>query len=794
MDVELIDADTPAASFTAPQLAQVTGTFVFQLAVTDPTGFTAIDTATVTVNKNLPPTAPSSSLTPVNSQGVWESSQLTPTLAVSNADDPEGDSLTYAFELYDADSAVAENLLSGAEAVPEGDTITGWKTPLLEENTFYYWRARAVDGLNDGPWMTLTTLFVNAEEEKPGVPAISSPATGTSVASATPTLEVTNTTDPDKDPLTYDFKIYQNPTDPIYSPYLEKTGVLEGTGGSSQWTVDTPLTENRSFWWRVRAMDDTGLAGDWTEPAVFLVNSANEAPEQPVVRYPEDASEIDDADPVFEIEETLDPEGDPVVYTVEIDTVNTFDGADLIRSETIEATSTVTTWAVPVSLVENTTYYFRAKASDGEAESAWTATGSFFLNQFNEPPTTPANQYPADQEVISTLAPTLAATAATDPDQDAMTYRFELYLAGNLTTPIAMADEKSQPSWAVPGTHLKNGKKYYWQVRAVDEHGETGDWSALTQFTVGANYYQPSVPERVTPFDGGTVNTATPVFSVVAADDGDGRPIWIEFELYRDRILSDFVSFGMVARGAMATSWQVDVPLADQTEYFWRARATDGEKHSAWTTVASFTVDVAGQSTAPQIRIWQVANFDPMVPWQTVVAVDDADSPISGTKVILPYGALSTHETIYIGEATAGAPGFSPGVIPLGKVIEFGPSGTPFNVPVTIKIPYTDEDLSKAGGIAPEELQVYTYNESAQGWEPVPVHQVDHQEKVLVCQVDHFSLYSTAVDTGGGTPGTGSSGGGGGGGCFIGAAGSPMAVTGMTNRLMAVLLTISLAE
>jgi hypothetical protein len=58
------------------------------------------------------------------------------------------------------------------------------------------------------------------------------------------------------------------------------------------------------------------------------------------------------------------------------------------------------------------------------------------------------------------------------------------------------------------------------------------------------------------------------------------------------------------------------------------------------------------------------------------MAVEDADSGISGARAILPPGALSTHETIYIGEATAGAPGFSPGVMPLGKVIEFGPSGT----------------------------------------------------------------------------------------------------------------------
>jgi hypothetical protein len=782
VDVDLADDASLTTFFTAPVISASEEAFVFQLAISDLTEYTSTATVTITVQKNLPPSATSSALTPTNSEGVWESNNLTPTLAANNAADPEGDVLTYAFELYDADIVAPEHLLFGVAEVPEGDNTTTWKTPLLDENTFYYWRSRAYDGLTNGPWMALAPVFVNAQEEVPGVPAVSSPATGTSVATATPVLEVTNTTDPDFDPLTYAFRVYLNATDPIYSPYLEETGVIEGTGGSTQWTVTPALEENHSYWWRVRAADDTGLAGEWTDPVVFLVNSANEAPEPPVVGYPQDGSEIETPAPIFEIEETIDPEGDAVFHYIEIDTVDTFDSIDLIQSEALEATGATTTWAVPVNLDENTAYYFRAKASDGEAESAWTATGSFFLNQFNEPPTTPANLYPADQEVISTLVPTLAATAATDPDQDAMTYTFELFLAGNLTIPIAMADEKSQPSWAVPGTHLKNGKKYFWQVRAVDEHGQPGEGSALTQFTVGANYYQPSVPERVAPFDGGTVNTPTPVLSVVAADDGDGSSIWIEFELYRDRILSDFVSFGMVAREAIrATSWQVDVTLADLTDYFWRARATDGEKHSAWTPVASFTVDAAGQSTAPQIRIWQVANFDPMVPWYTVVAVDDADSGISGTKVILPPGALSTNETIYIGEATAGAPGFSPGVMPLGKVIEFGPSGTQFNVPVTIKIPYTDEDLSKAGGMPPEEMQVYTYNETTQRWESVPVDQVDDQEKVLVCQVDHFSLYSTAADLGAGNGSGATTGGGGSGGCFIGSAEAP-AAAGLLGR------------
>ena len=403
--------------------------------------------------------------------------------------------------------------------------------------------------------------------------------------------------------------------------------------------------------------------------------------------------------------------------------------------------------------------------------------GSFFVNQLNEPPGQPVHispepENPEDENpkitIIHTLAPTLVATEAVDPDKDALTYEFELFDAGNLTEPIAGATGNEQPSWEVPAANLANGKKYGWHVRAVDEHGEAGEWSAFSHFIVGANYYQPSTPEQVNPFNGGTVNSLTPVLSVVAQEDGDGNDIWIEFELYRDRELTDLVSFGLVPIGSTATSWPVDVTLEDLTEYFWRARATDKEKYSPWTTVAGFTVDMNAQVPS-EIRVWQVANYDPNVPWYTVMEVDDEESNIFGVKVVIPPGALSAQETLYIGEAT-GVQSLDDGMVPLGRVLQFGPSGTQFNVAVSIHIPYTEEDLEKAGGITPEELQVYRFDEANQVWESIPVTQVDADNNMLVCDVDHFSLYTLAMEGDGinpaDNPGPGG-GSGGGGGCFI---------------------------
>lgn len=810
ISVNLSGADTLEASFTAPEIANDSETFVFQLALNEPnTTDESFSNVTVTVKKNLPPTTPTSNLTdPINDEGVWESSELRPTLEVVNAEDPEGDALTYEFELWDdiLDLENLEHLIAGAE-IPQGNNITSWTTPQLEENTLYYFRARAgheLDGGSrlSGSWMEMVPIFINSEEEAPGVPEILSPKDGESINAVKPTLAVINTTDPDRDALTYDFRIYENFNDLVDDRIFGLADVLQNDDeGSTAGKFEEELEENRIYYWRARAKDSSGLYGEWTAPVSFLVDSNNDSPSKPEVVQPEDGGEVNVLTPGFLIMEGIDPEGETATLTIYLDTENTFDTGALITSEAVEVTTLQgTTWTVPEdqSLTDNTIYYCRAEASDGASASVFSDTVSFFVNLENDPPGKLDNYSPEDAELITSFTPTLIATATTepvDPDYDAVTYAFELFLAGDLTDPVETIDELEEPQWEVRSDAINNGKKYYWHARVVDEHGEAGEWSDLTEFNVGANYYQPSIPERISPFNNGTVNTLTPTLSVVASDDSDGDDIWVEFELYRDSILSDLVSFTMVARSDTATSWQVDVTLEDQTDYYWRARATDGKKYSSWTTTALFRVDLNGDST-PQISIQKVANYDPAVPWYTVLEVDDTESDIYGARVIVPPGALSYNETLYIGAAT-GVPSMEDDLMPLGKVVDFGPSGTEFNVPVTIKIPYTDEDLETAGGVAPEDLSVYTYNEADRQWEMIAVDEVDEEEKLLICEVDHFSLYSSAASADGNSnPGNGdpdaSSGGGGGGGCFIGAAGAPIAAGAGLRWLIAAALTMRL--
>jgi carboxypeptidase T len=76
------------------------------------------------------------------------------TLVVGNANDPEGDPLTYGFRVYsDADLT---NLVASASGIPQGATATSWEVDAPLESGTYYWRAYAADprqrGLYGSTW------------------------------------------------------------------------------------------------------------------------------------------------------------------------------------------------------------------------------------------------------------------------------------------------------------------------------------------------------------------------------------------------------------------------------------------------------------------------------------------------------------------------------------------------------------------------------------------------------------------------------------------------------------------
>ena len=409
-----------------------------------------------------------------------EVTELQPTLIVDEAVRTGNAAVTYDFEIY-ADAALT-TLVTSVTGVAETDpevTVTWQVDVALNDNTRYFWRVRAYDGAIYSPWSN-GDFFVNTVNDPPGVFEISSPTPGSQVGTFNPLLAVTNAVDVDEDPLSYDFVVYADAALSIVVHSV--TDIAEGTNGTTDWIVDIPLTENTLYYWQATAKDDEGAISP-SPIGDFFVNTVNDAPSEPILVAPVDGAVIVTTNVVLEATDADDPDGDPLFYEFELDTVDTFDSPDKQMSGAIAEAGATTSWAVGV-LAEDTVYYWRARATDGVAASPW-VQASFLFDAFNSPPSVPTIQNPGDGAWVATLTPTLVVNPSVDVDSSEILYEFEVYADDTLT--VLLADTLSMATDFTLSTPLTDNEFYFWRVRAQDDEGGISDWSPVSSFFVDDN-------------------------------------------------------------------------------------------------------------------------------------------------------------------------------------------------------------------------------------------------------------------------------------------------------------------
>lgn len=409
----------------------------------------------------------------------------------------------YFFELY-ADESL--HTLVAQSDVAKGVDSTTWKVPQdLTDNTRYWWRVRAFDGTLYSEWAN-GRFTVNLFNDPPRPPVPSSPNHGAEVDSLTPMLVVTNTSDPDGDPVKYGFEVFGDAKGAL--PVASVQNLQPGIGGVTAWTVSAPLQANHEYWWRASAADPSGAL---TESALqrFLVDPRNLTPSIPAVQEPANATVVTGPNSALTIVNAIDPEGDTLAYFFELDRSPTFNSTAKRLSPPVPAGNGMTTWSV-TGLADNTLYYWRVRADDGRHAGPW-ANAQFRVSASDDAPPVPVLRNLGPGAWTDSARPRLELAPVADLEGQAVTYHFQVYADAALQDLVG-EQQGAQPEWLLPAA-LADSTVYFWRARTLDDAGNSSGWSDAAAFAVNVAGPRPlgfafATPARITTPVGATQTIA----------------------------------------------------------------------------------------------------------------------------------------------------------------------------------------------------------------------------------------------------------------------------------------------
>lgn len=321
-------------------------------------------------NLNRPPGSPTI-LSPVEFGG-----ENPPTLRVGNATDPDGERLTYDFELFRGDSTRESQRLWRTSDVPEGaggETFVTLTSPLADRAT-YTWRARARDATGGVGAFAFSTFVLDVSNRPPPEPELQYPIGDIEVRSDRPVVfEWEGAPDPDGDRITYvgDIAADGDFTAPERSFRVERS-LLDST---SVFDTSTPLTADTSYVWRVAA-DDGRFRSEYVE-GTFRVGPprSNAVPTAPRPVSPLAGMEIESGEDVeLIVDNATDADGDPLTYQFEV-------ALDVTMRQQINSFTDVAegpgSTSVALGELPALRYFWRARATDGRSAGAWSTVIGF---------------------------------------------------------------------------------------------------------------------------------------------------------------------------------------------------------------------------------------------------------------------------------------------------------------------------------------------------------------------------------------------------------------------------------
>jgi uncharacterized repeat protein (TIGR01451 family) len=358
--------------------------------------------------------------------------------------------------------------------------LTEATTPALANGT-YYWQVRAGGITSWGSWSGTRSFKVNADSTPPDIPAMISPADGSTTDDDTPALSWGSVTDPSA-PVEYEAVLFNSSDIQLFST----TNLL------GQWTTSTQATvsvlglalEDGTYHWRVKARDSIPNTSGWSAWAYFTINTDSTPPAIPAIISPADGSTTSDNTPTLSWGTVTDPSA-PVEYEAMV--LNSSDLPVFISGWTTSAGAAADFLGGPL---EDGTYHWRVIARDSRQNtSGWSADAYFTVNTDSTPPDIPAIISPADGSTVDDNTPTLSWGAVTDPSAPVKyeaalfnRYGVQIFSTTNL---IGQWTTSTEAAVGIFGelTYLTDAT-YHWRVRARDSASNTSGWSPWAYFIV----------------------------------------------------------------------------------------------------------------------------------------------------------------------------------------------------------------------------------------------------------------------------------------------------------------------
>jgi len=192
-------------------------------------------------------------------------------LQVENATSTGVRPLYYTFEVS-TDPEFQTKVYARSQVPPGQEGTTSVQIDRLESGRGYFWRARAEDGANSGPFVSLQFEVLPPPVLNPPRPI--SPINNERVASRRPTLRIgASNRNSAVGSVDYEFQIAQ---DVAFSAGLTGARVGE-TGGETSFTPDGDLAADRQYYWRARAIG-AEITSNWMATQGFRTPGGGSGP------------------------------------------------------------------------------------------------------------------------------------------------------------------------------------------------------------------------------------------------------------------------------------------------------------------------------------------------------------------------------------------------------------------------------------------------------------------------------------------------------------------------------------